>query len=133
METRVSSRIHFVGAKVDVGAWLSLFDVFVLTSAWEGLPGALMEAMSSGLPCLATDVPGTRDLVVHEKNALLAGFQRDAFVRELQRLLSSTALQAQLGENAKREMQVNYNYEKLTQRTVEVFRSVLRARKKNDR
>ena len=128
--SRISSRIRFVGAKRDVEAWFSLFDVFVLTSAWEGLPGALMEAMSAGLPCLATDVPGTRDLVVHEKNALLAPFECGAFVRELQRLLSSQALQTRLGERARREMQDDYSREKLAQRTAKVFGSVLENRGK---
>jgi glycosyltransferase involved in cell wall biosynthesis len=43
--------------------WLAAADVFVLPSTLEGLPGALIEAMAAGLPCIATDIPGNRELV----------------------------------------------------------------------
>jgi glycosyltransferase involved in cell wall biosynthesis len=121
----VSSRIHFVGATNDVAEWLSVFDVFVLTSAWEGLSGALMEAMSAGLPCVATDVPGTRDLVQHGANALLARFDRVGLAEELLRLISSRELQSALGSQARREMRENYGRDTLALRTAAVFESVL--------
>jgi glycosyltransferase involved in cell wall biosynthesis len=46
-------------------------DIFVLPSLLEGMPLVLLEAMKMGLPIVATDVPGTRDLVVSGKNGLL--------------------------------------------------------------
>jgi glycosyltransferase involved in cell wall biosynthesis len=46
-------------------------DVFVLPSVVEGMPLVLLEAMAMGLPIVATDVPGTRDLVTHNVNGLL--------------------------------------------------------------
>lgn len=46
-------------------------DVFVLPSVVEGMPLALLEAMAMGLPVVATDIPGIRDLVVHGRNGLL--------------------------------------------------------------
>jgi glycosyltransferase involved in cell wall biosynthesis len=46
-------------------------DVFLLTSSWEGLPMAVIEAMASGLPIIATDVGGLRELVFDGRNGKL--------------------------------------------------------------
>jgi glycosyltransferase involved in cell wall biosynthesis len=46
-------------------------DIFVLTSVREGMPLVLLEAMASGLPCVVTDVPGSRDLIINNKNGFV--------------------------------------------------------------
>jgi glycosyltransferase involved in cell wall biosynthesis len=58
-------RIKFAGHCEDVTPYLAAADMFVLPSQREGLPGALIEAMSAGLPCIATDIPGNRELIAH--------------------------------------------------------------------
>jgi glycosyltransferase involved in cell wall biosynthesis len=57
--------VHFTGARSDVSALLSAFDVFALTSRSEGLPLVLLEAMAMGLPVLSTAVGGIPDLIEH--------------------------------------------------------------------
>jgi len=57
--------VHLTGARSDVAALLSAFDVFALTSRSEGLPLVLLEAMAMGLPVLTTSVGGIPDLVEH--------------------------------------------------------------------
>jgi glycosyltransferase involved in cell wall biosynthesis len=60
----LSERVHFLGTRRDVAELLAASDSFVLPSLWEGLPVALVEAMASALPIVATDVSGTRDVMV---------------------------------------------------------------------
>jgi len=62
-ELHLSSRIHLLGYRTDVQALLPHFAAFVMSSAWEGLPYALLEAMACGLPVLVPDLPGVSDLV----------------------------------------------------------------------
>jgi glycosyltransferase involved in cell wall biosynthesis len=50
----LSSRVHFLGARRDLGNLLSAIDVFVMPSLWEGLPLAMVLAMGAGLPVVAT-------------------------------------------------------------------------------
>jgi glycosyltransferase involved in cell wall biosynthesis len=64
-------RVIFAGFQNDPVPWLAAADVFVLASPSEGLPGALIEAMAAHLPCIATDIPGNRDLIRHEITGLL--------------------------------------------------------------
>ncbi len=58
-----SKRIHLLGARSDVADLLSASDVFVFTSVTEGQPNALLEAMASGLPIVASDIPAIREIV----------------------------------------------------------------------
>ncbi len=71
----LEGRVHFLGAVADVPALLSETDVFVLPTwaKWrmEGCPVALLEAMSCACACIATDIPGSRDLIEHGKSGLL--------------------------------------------------------------
>lgn len=60
----LSERVHFLGSRRDVPAILAASDSFVLPSLWEGLPIALVEAMASGLPIVATEVSGTSQVMV---------------------------------------------------------------------
>ncbi len=67
----LEGKVLFLGWRRDVAQWLSAADVFVLTSLWEGLPRALVEAMKSGLPavCYATD--GVADLIKDGENGFM--------------------------------------------------------------
>lgn len=59
----VSHAVMLLGQRKDVGSVLSAGDVYVQSSAWEGMPVALLEAMGSGLPIVATSVGGTAALI----------------------------------------------------------------------
>jgi len=59
----VADAVHFLGPRSDVAELLSIMDVFVSSSLWEGLPTVILESMASGVPVVATDVSGTRELV----------------------------------------------------------------------
>jgi glycosyltransferase involved in cell wall biosynthesis len=68
----LDSRVRFLGFQPDLRRWMQAADGFVLASRWEGLPMALLEATACSLPAVATDVPGTRDVIVHGQTGLLA-------------------------------------------------------------
>ncbi|MBI3469375.1 MAG: glycosyltransferase [Planctomycetes bacterium] len=65
LATRLSirDRVHFVGWRDDVPAILKASDLLVLTSGWEGMPNVVLEAMASGLPVVATNVEGIREVL----------------------------------------------------------------------
>ncbi|HEX8713174.1 MAG TPA: glycosyltransferase [Terracidiphilus sp.] len=59
----LAGRVRFLGFVHDLAHWTQAADAFVLSSRWEGLPTALIEASAAGLPAVATDVPGVREVL----------------------------------------------------------------------
>lgn len=70
-DRQLTDHFRFLGSRNDVPDLLAAADVFVLPSLWEGLSVALLEAMASGIPVIATDVSGTREVVVDGETGLL--------------------------------------------------------------
>jgi glycosyltransferase involved in cell wall biosynthesis len=68
----IESRVRFLGFQPDVLPWMQAADAFVLSSRWEGLPVSLLEAGACALPAVATDVPGTREVLVNRRTGILA-------------------------------------------------------------
>lgn len=68
----LSSTAHLMGATSDVTRALQTADLFVLSSDYEGMPNALMEAMAAGVPCISTDCPcgGPRELLSNNESWL---------------------------------------------------------------
>jgi glycosyltransferase involved in cell wall biosynthesis len=70
-ELGVASRTTFLGSRNDVFELLPLFDLFGVSSQFEGFPIALVEAMATGLPCIATAVGGIPEIIRPGENGLL--------------------------------------------------------------
>ena len=75
-------------------------DIFVLPSLYEGMPMALIEAMGTGMPILASNVGGIPDMIENEKSGLLCEPTVDGVVEGLERLIESNDERKRYGENA---------------------------------
>ncbi|MBN1121749.1 MAG: glycosyltransferase [Anaerolineae bacterium] len=70
-DLNLADRMHFLGPVEDIPALHAELDLFVLPSLNEGCPVALLEAMASGVACIATRIPGSQDIIEHKKSGLL--------------------------------------------------------------
>jgi glycosyltransferase involved in cell wall biosynthesis len=68
----IENRVRFLGFEPDLRRWMQAADGFVLSSRKEGLPMAVLEAASCGLPAVATGIPGTREAIVDGQTGILA-------------------------------------------------------------
>ncbi len=102
-ELGLAKRIYLMGSTSQVANVLSTAAVFVLSSNYEGMPNALMEALAVGVPSISTDCPcgGPNALIEHEKNGLLIplGDEKE-LVLSLDRLLSDASFAQRLGQAA---------------------------------
>ena len=62
-DLKIENRILFTGSRSDVDRLITSLDLFVCSSRWEGLSTVILEAMAAGIPILATDIPGNRELL----------------------------------------------------------------------
>ncbi|EOU1472103.1 glycosyltransferase family 4 protein [Clostridium perfringens] len=70
-EQGVDDRIHFLGFRTDIKELLKISDIFLFTTLQEGMPRSMMEAMASGLPCIASKIRGNVDLLEDGKGGYL--------------------------------------------------------------
>jgi glycosyltransferase involved in cell wall biosynthesis len=89
----LGERFLFTGARSDVAEILPSFDVFLLTSLWEGMPLVIPQAMACGVPVVASTADGNRELVRDGDNGLLAPPREPArFARRVIELLHDADL-----------------------------------------
>jgi len=99
----LKGRVILTGWRQDIPAILSCLDVFVLTSLWEGLPIVVLEALAAGVPVLATDTGGIREIVSEGVNGyLVKPHDIDGMQKRLRELLSRPSLRAELSCSAGR-------------------------------
>ena len=97
----IREQVSFLGhmAHAELLQRMAGWDAFVLSTQAETQPLALMEAMAIGLPCVASDVDGVKDLIVHDKNGLLAPAEDPVRLsQQLARLVNDPALGRQIAE-----------------------------------
>ena len=70
-QCQIRDKVHFLGERGDVPRLLPHFDVLWSTSGYEGQSNVILEAMAAGVPVVATDIPGTRELVVPDVTGYL--------------------------------------------------------------
>lgn len=92
--------VRFVGARTDVGDWLRVADVFVLTSRWEARALVVQEAMAAGLPVVVTRTGGLPDLV-GDAGCLVAVGDPSAVAAQVDLLLSDPENRARRGAAAR--------------------------------
>ena len=101
-------------------------DIVCLPSYREGLPKALLEAMSAGLPCVTTDVPGCRSVVTDGDNGLLVP-ARDipALARALTKLIADPVLRQHMGSRGRKRVEDEFANEKVIAKTLAIYRELL--------
>ena len=97
---RSGNRVRFLGMVDDIAALMGLASCVVSTSTWEGLPLALLEALSLGAPVVATAVDGVTDLVPPAAAVLVAPGDPAAVSEAISRVLADDDLATDLRRNA---------------------------------
>lgn len=112
-EIDLQNRIHLRGFTSKAIQEMADSEIYVMTSNFEGMPNALMEAMCVGCACISTDAPayGARELIVDGENGFLIPVNdEEALVEKLNTLLSERTMVENFGKKAK-EVYINFNTE----------------------
>jgi sugar transferase (PEP-CTERM/EpsH1 system associated) len=125
----MAEAVTFAGVRADVPEILAALDVFVLPSLWEGMPNAVLEAMASGLPVVATAVGGTPEVVMDGVTGLLVPPQDPgALARAIERLLCDPGLRRTMGRAGRRRVEQHFDIRETVRQVEDLYETLLRAR-----
>ena len=125
-QCEIRDKVHFLGQRDDVARLLPHFDCLYLASGYEGQSNAIMEAMSAGVPVIATDIPGNRELVVPEKTGYLVPVgDRAEFARWTNVLLNDSELSKRMGDAGQARMINDFSVEQMIERHAMLYRNLV--------
>ena len=120
-QSGLHSHARLLGTREDVPALLKAADIFVNSSHWEGLPLSVLEAMSAGLPIVATDVGDIAQVVSPQRGIVVPPHQPERIAQALIQLLNSPDQCLTLGEAGKAYVAQEHNARAWTQRLLTCY------------
>jgi glycosyltransferase involved in cell wall biosynthesis len=119
-------QVEFLGLRDDIKPLLSETDIFVLPSYSEGLSNSLMEAMSMGCACIASDIGGNRFLVQNGVSGFLfPPGDRAALASHIRRLVEDPAKRRAIASAARERIEKEFDWRVVGRRYEELFTSLL--------
>ena len=126
----VSDRLFITGWRTDAVQLSHAFDVFVLSSISEGMPYSLLEAAGTGLPCVATDVAGVRDVIRDGVEGFVVPSRNPCVLAEKILLLKRNPdLRRRMGQAARERVAKHFTLEQMVQKTQDLYLRLLRQRR----
>jgi len=106
--------------------------IFVMPSIYEGMPVALLEAMASGKPVIASAVPGPQDIITHGKDGYLFEKSNIVQLKEfLELLIENPALREEMGRKARETVEEKYTFEKIADMYLKLYEEIINQVRKN--
>ena len=110
-------KIIFTGHRADAWSLLTALDAFVLPSEFEGMSNSLMEAMSLGVPCVASDIAPNFELIRHEETGLIFPLGKSPeLTKALVRVLQSPELASKLGAAGRQLIETQHSVDQMVDR-----------------
>ena len=122
----IENETVFAGMVSDTSPYFGAIDVFLMSSATEQTPNALLEAMAAGLPAVCTDVGDIAEILdCRSVPVIVKAGDLQGYVRALKSLAASPSVRQQLGKTNRHRCLLNYSQERMVQEYREAYFSAL--------
>ena len=127
-QLELNNDVTLLGNRKDTVNLYSMADGFVMSSAWEGLPIVLLEALSCSLPCVATDVGGNKDLVINGTNGYVVPAGSDSHLAKAMADLMTlpNSDYTTLARQGRQHIQANYGIDSIAKRWINLYLTTIR-------
>lgn len=132
-DNKLNNNVKLCGNVDDIENILKDKKGFILSSKYEGMPNALMEAMAVGVPCISTDCPcgGPRELIKNNINGLLVkSNDKNELVSAMYKIIENDKMCKKIAMSAKKNMN-NYSCDKIVSKWFEFMKEVYKNEKNN--
>lgn len=124
----MEDRIHFPGLETDVRPYLASFDIYMMTSLFEGLPIALLEAMAMECPIITTDAGGIKEVIRHELDGLVCRIDEPEMLAKFAySLIQSPELRMRYGKQARKRVAEDFSLEQMVGKLEALYRTMIKA------
>jgi glycosyltransferase involved in cell wall biosynthesis len=107
----IAGQVHFLGYREDLPSIYATFDLFFLSSRREGICNSLLEAMAMGVPIVATDVGGTKELIADGQTGyLLSAGDVEGMARVLLALVRDESLRKNVGSAGRKHIEEKFSF-----------------------
>jgi glycosyltransferase involved in cell wall biosynthesis len=129
-DLKIEKKIFFPGwqSREELPKTYQSANLFVYPSRHEGMPNAVLEAMASGLPILATRIAGNEELVSEETGVLVPTEDVEALAAALTSLIPNASLRQQMGAAARKRVEAQYSWRKVARAYLDLMNSVVETR-----
>lgn len=125
-QLNLEERVIFFGSRKDVASFLKSADLFIMPSVVEGMPGVILEALSCGLPVLASNAGGIPEIIEHEVNGYcIQALIEEDYVICMNTLTTNTDLRARLIKAGKKLIQDSYNMPLIADRFLSCYKNII--------
>jgi len=119
----IDQEVEFLGIRKDVDKLMVSSKILVLPSRWEGLPVTILEAMSRGLPVIASSVGGIPEVIENKKEGILVPPQNpEILAQAIKKLLEDESLRKELIRNAYEKVKENYSIETYAKNILNLYK-----------
>jgi glycosyltransferase involved in cell wall biosynthesis len=128
-QIQVAAHVRLLGERSDVEDLMPHADVLLNTSLYEGQSNAMLEAMAAGVPVVASDIPGNRDLVIDQQTGYLVDREDvRTMVQRLRRLVTDTQMRGTMGQAARERVATEFSVDRMVRRHEEAYLQLARKR-----
>lgn len=121
---RYQVNVEFTGVLQSPREVLERGDVFLYYSYQDNFPIVILEAMACGLPVITNEVGAVREIIEDQKDGYIATTE-DIYLECLLKLINSVNMRAKIGGNGRKAVETKFNWEKIVDRYIEIYRGLL--------